>query len=197
MWRAIQPNFSWMAWNAVLALVPLGAALLLFGGGPARHRDHGRLWSLGVALFVAFLPNAPYVLTDIVHFPPDVRHATDRAVIFGLIPQYFTYFLVGFASYAACIALVRRHLAAVGRATWRLPVEFALHGLCAIGIYVGRFLRFNSWDLFLRPRLVASSLSDPDRFTAAVIGLTFLVLVAGMSVLRLAPAIRVDRPAAQ
>jgi uncharacterized membrane protein len=183
------PNIGWMGWNTLLALAPLGVALALFD----RVR-HGPLWWLGVAVFTALLPNAPYVLTDIVHFPADVRAATDRAVILGLIPEYGLYFLVGFASYAGCIALVRRHLAAVGLRHWRLPAEMALHGLCAVGLYIGRFLRFNSWDLLLRPRLVASSLAEPDAFTAAMIGFTFFVLVVGMSVVRLAPAIRVDAP---
>jgi uncharacterized membrane protein len=50
-----------------LALVPLGLALVVF-----RPRARLRVaWWIGAGLFVAFLPNAPYVLTDLVHLGRD------------------------------------------------------------------------------------------------------------------------------
>src|SRR4051812_24343730 len=53
----------WMVWNLALAAVPVFLAMALFRPG----RRHGVGWWLGTALFVLFLPNAPYVLTDVVH----------------------------------------------------------------------------------------------------------------------------------
>ncbi len=62
-------NARWMGWNLLLALVPLALALLLFRG----RRERTALWWLGTAAFVAFLPNAPYVMTDVIHLFTDVR----------------------------------------------------------------------------------------------------------------------------
>src|SRR6478736_5332776 len=51
----------WMSWNLLLAAIPMLLAVLLFH----RPRRHSVLWWGGVAAFVLFLPNAPYVVTDL------------------------------------------------------------------------------------------------------------------------------------
>jgi uncharacterized membrane protein len=56
-------HLPWMGWNLLLAAIPVLLAWVLFR--PARRR--AALWWLGLAVFVAFLPNAAYVLTDAVH----------------------------------------------------------------------------------------------------------------------------------
>src|SRR5215813_31019 len=61
----------WMAWNTGLAAVPLVLALLLFRQGRRRTVP----WWAGAVAFVAFLPNAPCVLTDVVHLLGDLRRS--------------------------------------------------------------------------------------------------------------------------
>jgi uncharacterized membrane protein len=176
-------NLDWMAWNLFLAAVPLVLALVLF------HSDTRRsvAWWFGVAAFVAFLPNAPYVLTDVVHFLGDIRStSSDGAAVFVLIPEYGLFMATGLACYVAAIVRLRSWLRTQGLAPWAWPVELGAHALCAVGIYVGRFLEFNSWDLVTRPDAVAGTLGDAltRRLPVAVIAVTFLVLVA------VAPAVR-------
>jgi uncharacterized membrane protein len=60
--EVLRPNFN-LSWNLLLALVPLVLSMLLFED----ERTRGWFWWLGVGLFVAFLPNAPYALTDVIH----------------------------------------------------------------------------------------------------------------------------------
>jgi uncharacterized membrane protein len=134
-------NARWMGWNLVLALVPLALAVLLFRG----RRQRTPLWWLGTAAFVAFLPNAPYVMTDVIHLFTDVRTVESDAVLsLAVLPQYVLFIGVGVASYTACLLLVGTH-------------QLLLHGVCAIGIYIGRVARLNSWDLLLRPGRVAEA----------------------------------------
>ena len=66
--------------NLFLAFVPVALAPFVF-----RHRgERTPLWWTGLALFVLFLPNAPYVITDLVHLDGDVRSAAnDTAVLTG------------------------------------------------------------------------------------------------------------------
>jgi uncharacterized membrane protein len=47
--------------------------------------------------------------------------------------------------------VVGRYLRKNGRAGWVLPAELTLHGLCAVGIHLGRFDRLNTWDAVARP----------------------------------------------
>jgi uncharacterized membrane protein len=149
--HAVVGNGPWMAWNLLLAFVPLALAAVLF-----LHPGHrGWRWWLGVGAFVAFLPNAPYVLTDVIHLVDDARTtSSDTVVSLALIPQYAAFFLVGFEAYVLSLMLVGRYLRATGHGRWVLPTEIALHALCAVGIHLGRFERLNSWDAVARPDLL-------------------------------------------
>lgn len=141
-------NAHWMGWNLVLALVPLILAVVLFRG----PRERTRLWWLGAVAFVAFLPNAPYVMTDVIHLFTDVRMVESDAVLsLAVLPQYVLFIGAGVASYTACLLMVE---ARVGP-----RVVLPLHAVCTVGIYLGRVVRLNSWDLFIRPwRVVDAAL---------------------------------------
>jgi uncharacterized membrane protein len=139
-----------MMWNLALAMVPLALAAVLF----ARPVRRSVAWWVGVVAFLAFLPNAPYVLTDVIHLADDARTSSSDAVVSALVPQYGLFFLVGFEAYVLSLLLVGRHLRGVGRVHWIVPVELGLHLMCAIGIHLGRFDRLNTWDVVARPDLL-------------------------------------------
>lgn len=184
-----------MLWNLGLALAPLLLAMLLF----VPSRRIGPAWWAGVVAFVALLPNAPYVLTDVVHFTDAVRATDDDLhVAFVLIPVYSAFFFIGFGCYVASVVRLERWLRSEG---WSLPrllgVDLTLHALCAVGVFIGRVFRFNSWDLVARPGEVASVVRIPEPRSVALVLLTFVVLAGGSAAARLGVGIRVRRPAAQ
>lgn len=149
--QAVAGNGEWMAWNLLLAAVPLALAGVLFVH-PGRRTA---VWWVGCAAFVAFLPNAPYVLTDVIHLVEDARStASDAVVSLALIPQYAAFFVVGFEAYVVSLLLVGRYLRVNGKPGWVRPTEVGLHALCAVGIHLGRFDRLNSWDAVARPDLL-------------------------------------------
>ena len=172
----------WMVWNTVLALVPLCLGLMLL----TARRRRTLLWWFGVALGVAFLPNAPYVLTDIIHLLADVRvGAGDFEVAFVYVPVFATFFGIGFGAYVATLRLVRNYLAASG---WPRPASFSLelglHALSAVGVFLGRVVRLNSWSVVTEPKEVLRAL--PDLATPEAVGtvlITIVVLLGGTVIL--------------
>jgi uncharacterized membrane protein len=145
-------------WNLFLAWIPFALALLIYDG----HRRGARpvqLLALGL-LWLLFLPNAPYIVTDFKY----LADMTGKTFLFeGLLigTAASTGLLLGFMSLYLIQAIVRR--AAGARYAW-LFVFVAL-GLSSVGVYLGRVLRWNSWDVFVRPGSLlgelAGALVDP------------------------------------
>ena len=55
--EALETNLRWMIWNSLLAIIPLALSYWLFCGRGRRTAA----WWIGFGVFMAFLPNAPYV----------------------------------------------------------------------------------------------------------------------------------------
>lgn len=179
-------NVGWMGWNTLLALVPLGLARYLFGRRP---RPAWLLWAGGAA-FVAFLPNAPYVLTDVLHLPGELTVAHDDPwLAAALLAQYGLLITVGFAAYVLSLVRLERWLAERGVSRGKvLGIDLALHALCAVGIVLGRVFRFNSWDVLTDPHGLVDVLTVPQPRTAAVLVVLFAVLAGGAAMARALPA---------
>jgi uncharacterized membrane protein len=141
-------NGFWMTWNLFLAFIPAVLAPLVF-----RHRgDRTPLWWTGLALFALFLPNAPYVITDLVHLDGDVRAAADdTAVLTGVLPVYAVFIALGVLAYTFSVMEVGRYVDRIGLAARRLPIELGIHFLAAVGVVLGRFARVNSWEPVTEP----------------------------------------------
>ena len=141
-------NAFWMTWNLFLAFIPVVLAPFVF-----RHRgERTPLWWTGLALFVLFLPNAPYVITDLVHLDGDVRAAAnDTAVLTGVLPVYAVFIGLGVLAYTVSLVEVGRYLDRAGLAARRLPIELGIHFAAAVGVVLGRFARLNSWEPVTEP----------------------------------------------
>jgi uncharacterized membrane protein len=168
----------WMGWNLVLAIVPLSLALVLFRPGTERTF----LWATGVVAFVLFLPNAPYVITDVVHLFDDIRRVDSDLQVLGFyMPLYLVFFLFGFGSYVASLELARRHTRPVAAGLRWAAVELAIHFLCAIGLYLGRVVRLNSWDVFTRPRAVVEGVSWLGGLVPAALVVSIALVLLGLT----------------
>jgi uncharacterized membrane protein len=156
-WEALQPDFS-MRWNLLLAAAPLALAWLLF----RRRGRRGPVWWTGLALFVLLLPNAPYTLTDLLHLVRKARQEPrlpEWAVVVFTMPEYVLYVGAGLLSYVLSLQFLGDDLRRRGRGRLVVPLEALLHVLCAVGIYLGRVYRMNSWDVATDPGAVAGAAS--------------------------------------
>ncbi len=139
-----------MGWNLFLAFIPLVLAGLLF----RRGRRLGPFGYLGVAAFILFLPNAAYVLTDVIQL---VRHVRQQpyvpvwTIALVLVPQYAAFMIAGFEAHVLSLCRVGACLRSLGRGRWVVPAEVALNFAVAVGLYLGRYRRFNSWDILRDP----------------------------------------------
>ena len=164
-YHAFNRSFGFMVWNTFLAIIPWAISLWIFRGRGAGVRRIS--WWIGLIIFVAFLPNAPYVLTDIIHIVRFIREgAPIWTIVFILVPQYFLFMLVGAEAYVLSLVNLGRYLQKQGQRRWVSAAELGLHALCAFGIYLGRFPRFNSWDLLTHPthlaRFIANDIWKPQ-----------------------------------
>src|SRR6185312_633328 len=109
------------------------------------ERRGGKFYSLS-ALWLLFLPNAPYIFTDLTHlstrFFPHFWPDLSLVLLFS-----FTGFLLGFLSLYLMQSVVTEIR---GRVIGWLFTAGAT-GLASCGIYLGRFLRRNSWDVVTHP----------------------------------------------
>jgi len=172
--------YSFLIWNLFLAWLPLGFALLAresFRRATNRDKLGGKFWLLS-ALWLLFLPNAHYIFTDLIHLTNRFHYNfwVDLAIILSCA---FTGLVLGFLSlYLMQSLVVQRY----GRA-WGWVFVAAIAGLSSFGIYLGRFLRFNSWDVIAQPGKLfqgitgfATGAGHPHHFAFLVLFATFLFL---------------------
>ncbi len=147
-------NLKWMSWNLVLAFIPLIIALIVFNIGFWKASLFNKIVAfIFFLVFYFFLPNAPYVLTDIVHLIRQIKDyryfkIDNNEIILILIPQYILFFFLGFSAYALAFQKFLHWLSEIGISNLVLMlIKIVNPFIMAIGIYLGRFYRFNSWDL--------------------------------------------------
>jgi uncharacterized membrane protein len=169
--------YRFLIWNLFLAWLPLAFALAAQVCARPGLRLAAVAWSV---LWLLFFPNAPYILTDFIHLSAS---PTTPLWYDGLMLSAFawTALVLGFASLYVMQALWSR--AAGSAAAW-IGVVLAL-ALASLGIYIGRFVGFNSWDALLHPGRVADvirvDLHDPlhrPRLAGALVGLTVSLTAA-------------------
>ncbi len=138
------PRFLFLNWNLFLAFLPwmLSTLVIIY---PKLQRSK---LSLATLLFswLLFFPNAPYILTDLFH----LRLKTSVPVWFDLVlilSFAWTGLLMGFMSLLDIEAVLSRWM----KSRVVALTSTALLFIGSFGIYVGRFLRWNSWDIISQP----------------------------------------------
>jgi uncharacterized membrane protein len=162
-------------------LVVLGVALVMSIWLFHKQRNLGNvLWWLALAAFIAFLPNAPYLLTDVIHLIRGTSSGQIPTWVIALvfIPVHLAAILLGFEAYVISLLNLDVYLKENGFKSLILPTELIMHGLSAVGIYLGRFIRLNSWDIVSDPTHVLSHTFDTltSKRPIAVMVVTFIIL---------------------
>lgn len=146
--------FSFMLKNLFLAWVPFVISAVLL------RTLHTRLWSSWMPLvltllWLMFLPNTFYMISDYVH----IQDVVGRNLLYDVVvftSCIFTGMALGFSSLYLVHAELTKRLS--------LRVSNVLIGavivLCSFAIYLGRNLRWNSWDILLNPTGILFDISD-------------------------------------
>ncbi|MFM9263703.1 DUF1361 domain-containing protein [Tychonema sp. BBK16] len=165
----------------VLGAIGITLALMAVDIWVLRQRGVRSLrWWAGFLVFIAFLPNAPYVLTDIIHLIDQIKQGPSIWVVtLALIPQYLAFMLAGLEAYVLSVMSVGYYLTQQGWGKFVLVTELTIHALSAIGIYLGRFIRFNSWDIITNPdALVITVMNDLIGKRPVVVMVATFVVIA-------------------
>ena len=193
-------GYAFQPWNLFLAWIPMWLALAIAWVQARQPADRPpRLRPAAVALgvlWLLFLPNAPYLLTEFIHLHPS-HGPSERAfqVLDGLsprraVPVWYDVMLIlvfawnGLLLGLVSLDLVRRVVRQRFGDLWGWATAVVAIGLCAFGISLGRFQRWNSWDLFSQPvRLLSDVISrlftpwaHPRTAATTVLMATFLLL---------------------
>ncbi len=143
--------------NFASALVPLVLSFFLFRFW--KHRNI--VWWVVAFVWFAFLPTAPYTMTDVIHLIATIRKQPPLSlvIILSIIPLYGLYWFICVQSYTISLLMLDNYLTKLNLKRFILPIEILVHMACAIGIYLGRFPPYLfSWDLVTKPLLVLQTL---------------------------------------
>jgi len=167
IYQVEQITYGYLVWNLFLAWIPLFLGLLL-------KNKSLNLLSAGILIWwLLFLPNAPYLVTDLIHLKDDHNSGNWYEAL-----VLFTFAVTGLVNGLVSLNLVRRFLQGHLSKFWSNLAVFAAIPLAGYGIYLGRVLRWNSWDIVVNPvALLKESLLHLDNFTAQAMTITFSMLL--------------------
>ena len=175
--------FIFFLWNLFLAIIPY---LSTEAAGSFKTRNKRFPALIFVLLAILFLPNAPYIITDLFH----LRQRADMPLWFDTM-LIFSVALSGLALFFLALFGIKNVLEWLwGYIVAEISVVFIVF-LCSFGIYLGRYLRFNSWDVLSNPNdlfdEIGNQLINSSIYTR-VVGVTLLYgtfLLVGYWVIRL------------
>ncbi|QAA22510.1 DUF1361 domain-containing protein [Sporolactobacillus terrae] len=158
-------------WNVFLANVPLLLVLLMCLED--QRRDSFRTGLLGV-LWLIFFPNAPYLVTDFIHLQNITFYTTETTDVYttnfwswlGLIQIGTAVFIGLFSGMLSLWIIHHRFLKRLisPLAELALLMIFITSGAA---VYIGRFLRLNSWDLFYPVHFITQITGHINSFSIA------------------------------
>lgn len=140
-------TYIFLAWNLFLAWIPFMISQKLKGA------NNGWKILLLFSAWLLFLPNAPYIITDFLHLRQrlPIPYWYDILLLFSTALNGL---LLGLASLLAVEKfLIERY----GNRISAL-LMFCSFFLCSFGVYIGRYLRWNSWDILTNPHDIASDI---------------------------------------
>jgi uncharacterized membrane protein len=144
-WTGQIQRYAFLIWNLFLAWLPLVFALHASQEYAGKSTFTWQFRALAAA-WLLFFPNAPYIFTDLIHLTTRFygHFWVDLVLVLSCA---LTGLVLGFLSLFLMQGIVARTF---GRAASWLFIGIVA-ALSGFGIYLGRFLRFNSWDVILRP----------------------------------------------
>lgn len=149
-----QITYGYLPWNLFLAWVPFVVTIWLV------HVLHRKLWSSYEAMLVSllwllFLPNSFYMISDYIH----LQSSTSADILYDAIlftGFIFTALLLGLTS----LYLFHRQVLKRFYPLFSSIVVAVVLLICSFAIFIGRDLRWNSWDAFVNPLTLLFDVSD-------------------------------------
>jgi len=163
--------FGFLLWNLFLAIIPYLISEWMKNKKTTKIKTF-----IGIFIWLLFLPNAPYIITDFIH----LHHLKSTLVWYDLYMLFsfaFTGLLLAIMSMDTIYDIILHQYSK--KVANIIMVFFTL--LTGFGIYLGRFLRLNSWYVFTNPKYVyfkiTHALSQPNAWYTSLGFGFFLTLI--------------------
>ncbi len=141
--------YLFLVWNVFLAIIPFAITLYL----NTKENLSPLKLGFGFLVWLAFLPNAPYIVTDLIH----IRSGNDTFLwldILVVLSFAMSGLLLFYYSIIDMQQLMTSRFKRIPITTLTLVIIF----LCGFGVYLGRFLRYNSWEIISEPQMLISDI---------------------------------------
>lgn len=138
------PLFIFFVWNLFLALIPFYLSIKIISTSE-KKTTNGVNWLL-IFIWLLFLPNAPYMITDLIH----LKNRTGVPLWYDtllILSFCWNGLIIGFLSIYNVHEVLKQRKGKFKSWVFILAVFL----LCGFGIYLGRYLRWNSWDILFNP----------------------------------------------
>lgn len=147
-------TFGYMIWNLLLAALPFCIGVVLI------DRLTGRLWSepsnlLLTVLWLGFLPNSFYIVTDLIH----IAEVTSKTIVFDAV-MFLSFTITGLLLGYGSVLMIHRQLRLRHRKQRADLVVAIIFLACSYAIYLGRYMRWNTWDVIINPIGLLSNILD-------------------------------------
>lgn len=145
-------RYLFLIWNLFLGVIPLllsKLAVMMFRKGSKI------ITAIVVLLCILFLPNAPYIVTDLFHL-----HWNKSAPLWFDSVMIFSFALTGLILFIRALTNLEHISRQLMRRHYTLLMTVIVIFASAFGMYLGRFLRFNSWDIISDPLHILSEVAQ-------------------------------------
>lgn len=136
-------SLIYILWNILLAFIPFFISFILLSLSKEKKLSK-IIFIVGFILWMLFIPNAPYIVTDFIHLG-EIRSVPMIYDVFLIFSSASVGLMLGFHSFF--------HIEQIIKTKYSPRVTSLIMSLIMIiisfGIYLGRFMRFNSWDVFV------------------------------------------------
>lgn len=172
-------DFWFLPWNLFLGILPLGFAWW-FSRRVAKTRLSDWRNVVLAVLWLGFLPNSFYLVTDLIH----IRPRGDISILYDVV-MLVSFVWVGFLAGFLSVYLMHRVALRRFKANQAHGMVALVFLLCSFAIYLGRYLRWNTWDIIFNPFSLLFDVSErfinpsdhPQAFTTTFI---FFLLLTSM-----------------
>ncbi|MDI4645322.1 DUF1361 domain-containing protein [Cohnella hashimotonis] len=177
-------RYGFLLWNLFLAWLPLLVSMAAAGADRMLTRMPAVRGAILLILGIGWLllyPNAPYLTTDLIHLIMNPTYSwlqsTESLILWYDLIVFFLFawcgLLLGYLSMRQFHLLVSRYLGATAGWVFILAVSF----LGGFGVYLGRVIRLNSWDVVFSPFRLANSVLGGINSNGAILTILFGVMI--------------------
>lgn len=138
-----------LVWNLFLAVIPFAMTTIMI----SKPKTNKLTFLVTFMIWLLFLPNAPYMTTDLFHISN-----SNNPLLWLDVLVILSFAVNGLILFYLSLLDMEKLLLQYIRPKFIAPIVFTVFGLTAFGIYLGRFLRYNSWEIINQPSAIFSDI---------------------------------------